>query len=109
MRPLFAAVLVIAAAHLQGVVSAAADNRSADLVVTGARVYTATPAHTYAQALAVRDVRIVFVGSNSEAADWIGPQTKTESLHGELVLPGLIDSHIHATGIVDLDVCDLKS
>jgi predicted amidohydrolase YtcJ len=30
-------------------------------------------------------------------------------LHGELVLPGLIDSHIHATGIVDLDVCDLKS
>src|ERR1700682_4727735 len=81
MRPLFAAVLVIAAAHLQGVVSAAADNRSADLVVTGARIYTATPEHTYAQALAVRDGRIVFVGSNSEAADWIGPQTKTESLH----------------------------
>jgi predicted amidohydrolase YtcJ len=109
MRPLFAAVLVIVAVCLPGVVSAAINNRSADLVVTGARIYTATPEHPYAQALAVRDGRIVFVGSNSEVAEWIGPQTKTESLHGELVLPGIIDSHIHATGIVDLDVCDLKS
>ncbi len=109
MRPLFAAVLVISAACLPGIVSAGTDSRSADLVVTGARIYTATPEHTYAQALVVRDGRIVFIGSNSGAAKWIGPQTKTESLHGELVLPGLIDSHIHATGIVDLDVCDLKS
>jgi predicted amidohydrolase YtcJ len=108
MRSLFAAVLVITAC-LTGVVSAATNNKSADLVVTGARIYTATPEHTYAQALAVRDGRIVFVGSNSEAAEWIGPQTKTVSLHGELVLPGIIDSHIHATAIVDLDVCDLKS
>lgn len=109
MRPLIVAVLVISAACLPGIVSAATNNKSADLVVTGARIYTATPEHTYAEALAVRDGRIVFVGSNSEAAKWIGPQTKTESLHGEFVLPGLIDSHIHATGIVDLDVCDLKS
>jgi len=108
MRPLFAAVLVVAAPCLSGV-SAAADNKPADLVVTDARIYTATANHAYAQALAVRDGRIVFVGSNGEAAKWIGPQTKTESLRGELVLPGIIDSHIHATGIVDLDVCDLKS
>jgi len=108
MRPLFAAVLVVAAPCLSGV-SAAADNKPADLVVTDARIYTATANHAYAQALAVRDGRIVFVGSNGEAAKWIGPQTKTESLRGELVLPGIIDSHIHATGIVELDVCDLKS
>ena len=108
MRQLFAAAFVITVC-VPGVVFAAANNNAADLVVTGARIYTATPEHTYAEALAVRDGRIVFVGSNSAAAKWIGPQTKTESLHGELVLPGLIDSHIHATGIVDLDVCDLKS
>jgi predicted amidohydrolase YtcJ len=108
MRPLFAAVFIIAAPCLSGV-SAAADNKPANLVVTDARIYTATANHAYAQALAVRDGRIVFVGSNGEAAKWIGPQTKTESLHGELVLPGIIDSHIHATGIVELDVCDLKS
>src|ERR1700690_14027 len=108
MRQLFAAVFAITVC-LPGVVSAATNNKSADLVVTGARIYTATPEQTFAQALAVRDGVIVFVGSNSEATEWIGPQTKTDSLHGELVLPGLIDSHIHATGIVDLDVCDLKS
>jgi len=108
MRPLIAAVFIIAAPCLPGV-SAAADNKPADLVVTDARIYTATANHAYAQALAVRDGRIVFVGSNGEAAKWIGPQTKTESLRGELVLPGIIDSHIHATGIVELDVCDLKS
>jgi predicted amidohydrolase YtcJ len=104
MRSLFAAIL-IASACLPGAVSAA----TADLVITDARIYTATPQHTYAQALAVRDGKIVFVGSNSGAAEWIGSRTKTENLHGALVLPGLIDSHVHATGIVDLDVCDLKS
>lgn len=100
---------MIAAPCLLGVVYAAPDNTPADLVVMDARIYTATPNHAYAQALAVRGGRIVFVGSNADAAGWIGPQTKKESLHGELVLPGIIDSHIHATGIVDLEVCDLKS
>lgn len=108
MRSLFAAVLAIAPACVPDVVHAAT-NRSADVVITGARIYTATTEHTYAQALAVRDGKIVFVGNNDGAAEWIGPRTKTENLHGELVLPGLIDSHIHATAIVDLDVCDLKS
>jgi predicted amidohydrolase YtcJ len=109
MRSLFAAVLSIAATCWPGALSAATENKTADLVVTGARIYTAAADHPYAEALAIRVGRIVFVGSNSEAAEWIGPNTKHESLHGELVLPGLIDSHIHATSIVDLDVCDLKS
>jgi predicted amidohydrolase YtcJ len=107
--PLFAAVLVIAADSFAGVVVAATDGGSADLVLTGARIYTAVPEHPYAEALGVRDGKLVFVGSEAEAAQWIGPKTKTENLHGGFVLPGLIDSHIHATGIVDLDVCDLKS
>lgn len=109
MRPLFAAFLVQAAVCSFQPAFAAADTGPADLVVTGARIYTASPERPYAQALAVRDGKIVFVGSNPGAAAWIGARTKTEKLHGELVLPGLIDSHIHATGIVDLDVCDLKS
>ncbi len=108
MSPRTSAVLLAAVACWPGAASAATSSTPAELVVTGARIYMATPEHSYAQALAVRDGIIVFVGSDREAAEWIGPQTKTESLHGELVLPGLIDSHIHATGIVDRDVCDLK-
>jgi predicted amidohydrolase YtcJ len=81
----------------------------ADLVVTNGRIYTAAPGRPYAEAFAVQGGRIVFVGSAADATAWIGPSTKTRSLAGRLVLPGIIDSHIHATAIVDLDVCDLKS
>jgi predicted amidohydrolase YtcJ len=81
----------------------------ADLVVTNARIYTASPRQNYAEALAVQGGRIVFVGDSADATAWVGPKTKTLDLHGQFVLPGIIDSHIHATSIVDLDVCDLKS
>jgi len=81
----------------------------ADLVVTHARVYTADPARSIAEAIAVSDGRIVYVGSNAGAEAWVGPKTRVEAESGRLVLPGLYDSHIHPAGIVDLDVCDLKS
>ncbi len=81
----------------------------ADLVLTDAKVYTANPARTMAEAIAVRDGKIVFVGSRAEARKWVGPKTRIERAEGRLVLPGLYDSHIHPAGIVDLDVCDLKS
>jgi predicted amidohydrolase YtcJ len=41
--------------------------------------------------------------------NYVGPQTKVEKLGGKLVLPGLIDAHIHPMGIVKLDTCDLNS
>src|SRR5258708_5937593 len=81
----------------------------AELVITDAKNYPAGAKRPNAQALAVRAGKIVFVGSKAEVAPWIGPQTKVESQKGRLVLPGLFDSHIHPSGIVDLDVCDLKS
>src|SRR5271165_5867164 len=98
-----AAVLVTATDAL------AATNPPADLVVTNARIYTVSPQHAYAEALAVRDGKIVFVGSRTAAAEWTGPGTKTVDLQGKLVLPGLVDAHIHPAGIVDLDVCSLDS
>ena len=81
----------------------------ADLVLSGGKVYTVDPAHSVAEAIAVKNGRIVFVGSAAGAQRWIGAGTKTEPLGGRLVLPGLFDSHIHPLDIVDLDVCDLDS
>lgn len=81
----------------------------ADLVLTDGRIYTVDAAHSLASALAVQNGRIVFVGSTGDAQRWIGPGTKVEPLAGRLVLPGLLDSHIHPLDIVDLDVCDLDS
>jgi predicted amidohydrolase YtcJ len=82
---------------------------SADLVITDARIYTADAARSMAEAIAVRADKVVFVGRNDDARRWIGPKTKVRRLGGRLVLPGLYDTHIHPAGIVDLDVCDLKS
>ena len=81
----------------------------ADLAFTDAKVYTADSAHSMAEALAVRGGRIVYVGSNAGVQAYVGAGTKVEHLKGKLMLPGLIDSHIHPSGIVELDVCDLKS
>jgi hypothetical protein len=105
--PRHAAIVLMSATLL--LAASAVANTPADLVVTDARIYTAAADHGYAEALAVSGGRLVYVGSKSGAADWIGPATKIESLHGQLVLPGIIDSHIHPSGIVDLDVCDLDS
>jgi predicted amidohydrolase YtcJ len=81
----------------------------ADLVLTGGNIYTVDPAHPAATALAVKDGKLVFVGSDADAKRWIGPKTKSEQLGGRLVLPGLIDAHLHPLDSVDLDVCNLDS
>lgn len=81
----------------------------ADLVLTDARIYTANATHSMAQAVAVRDGRIIYVGAKAGAQAFIGPATQVEHLGGRLVLPGLIDSHVHADEMVRLDVCDLKN
>ena len=106
MRSLILALALTSAgaAHI----AAAADSK-ADLVVTDAKIYTQDAHHSTAGALAVRGGKIIFVGSPAEAQRFVGAHTRTERLGGRLVLPGLIDSHIHPLDILDLDVCNLQS
>jgi predicted amidohydrolase YtcJ len=49
-----------------------------------------------AEALALRDGRIVSVGANADVLELAGPGTERIDLAGATVLPGLIDSHVHA-------------
>ena len=102
------AVLALTALALP-TVTGAATPVAADLVLTGGRIYTADATHSMAEAVAVKGDRIVFVGSAADARAWTGPATRIEHLDGRLVLPGLVDAHIHPLGIVQLDVCDLHS
>jgi predicted amidohydrolase YtcJ len=88
-------------------VAAAQEATGADLVIRHAKIYTVDKNHPLAEALAVKDGRLLFVGSAHEVQGFIGPHTRVEDLGGRLVLPGLIDSHIHPLDIADLDVCDL--
>jgi predicted amidohydrolase YtcJ len=67
----------------------------ADLVVRHARVYTVDEKRVWAEAVAVRGNRIAWVGSDAEAAAYIGEGTKVVDAGGRLMLPGFIDSHFH--------------
>ncbi len=80
----------------------------ADLVLTDGKIYTVDASHSVVSALAVRGGKIVFVGSTADARRWIGPTTRVAPLGGRLVLPGLVDAHIHPLDIVELDECDLE-
>jgi predicted amidohydrolase YtcJ len=67
----------------------------ADLVLRNGRLVTMDPAQPEAQALAARDGRLVFVGSDAGVARHIGPATTSIDLQGRLAVPGLIESHGH--------------
>lgn len=82
----------------------------ADLVLRHGRVVTENARQPTAEAFAVTNGKIVWVGKDAGAAAFISGRTKVIDAKGRLVLPGLIDSHIHPTaGLYPLDVCDLKS
>ena len=70
-------------------------DRPADLVFTGGRIATMDAARSWARALAVRDGRIVAVGTDSVVAAHIGPSTRVIALRGRTVTPGFQDAHVH--------------
>jgi len=74
----------------------AAECAGADLVVQHAHIITMDSFRRIAAALAVRDGRIVAVGSDPEIARCVEAHTKVLDLAGRTVLPGLIDVHTHA-------------
>jgi len=84
---------------LAGVLIMSCTNQeSADLVIIGGKVATVDDDFSIAEAVAVQDDKIIFVGTNKDAKEYIGSATNVIELNGELVLPGLIDSHGHLTG-----------
>lgn len=68
----------------------------ADLVVRGGRLWTGVPGSGEPSALAVRDGRILAVGSDEDLAPLADTAARVVDLRGRRVLPGLQDSHIHA-------------
>jgi len=71
--------------------------RKASLLIRNGRVYTVDGKKSRAQAVAVVGDRIVFVGTNRQAEEHIGPNTKIIDAEKRTVLPGFIDSHVHFT------------
>ena len=110
----------IAFLALVGGVGCTADSgaRSADLMLVNGRVYTfawndpavdGTPAANApfdvegwrpdAEALAIRDGVIVFVGSSEDAEAYRGNATEVIDVEGATIMPGFVDSHAHIVGL----------
>ncbi len=67
-----------------------------DTVLVNGKVVTVDDRFSIHEALAVRDGRIVAVGTTVGIRTLAGPQSRVIDLQGRTVIPGLIDSHMHA-------------
>ncbi|MFD5506478.1 amidohydrolase [Streptomyces sp. NPDC059761] len=68
---------------------------AADLVVRNAKIHTGDPSRPAAQAIAVRDGRVLAVGDDHDMAGHVGPATRVVDALGRRMVPGLNDSHLH--------------
>lgn len=86
----------------------ASDQTHADILLVNGAVYTMDSGRRWAQAIAIANGRIVFVGTDQDATKYAGSLTKLVNLNGKMVLPGFIDSHIHPVqGALEEQACYL--
>ena len=78
------------------------DQESADLILSGAKIFTSNAQQPAAEAVAIRDGRFIYVGDSTGAANFRSDNTQFVDLNGRLVIPGLIDSHAHP-GYIDVE------
>ena len=90
---------LVAVLWLSGAVSAcnSITSDAADLILVDGQVITLSN-QGVVEALAIRDERIVAVGSNADIREHQGPQTHVIELAGRTVIPGLTDNHFHGIG-----------
>jgi predicted amidohydrolase YtcJ len=74
---------------------AATKSSTADVILIHARIYTVNPQQPWAEALAIRDGKILAVGKEDEISQYRGTSTKVINAKGRLVLPGFTDCHVH--------------
>src|SRR5262245_42278415 len=85
--------MLLAAAAVSGCSQQAPDAEDgkksavADLALRNGAIYTVDGARSWAETIAIDEGRIVYVGNDAGAKDYIGPQTKVVDLEGRMVLP----------------------
>lgn len=79
------------------VLSACSEPRSpgADRVFVNGAVYTVDERRSWAEAVAITDGKILFVGSDEAAGAFIGANTDVINLDGKMLMPGFHDGHAH--------------
>ena len=83
--------------------------KKADLIMLNGYVYTVDESKPLAQSIAIKDGRILYVGNDAGANEFLGEDTKVVNLQNKMVMPGMQDVHIHpiSGGILSAS-CDLN-
>lgn len=91
------------------IAGAAAAPAPADFVFRNGSIYTLDAASRVAAALAINGGYISSIGQDADMEPLIGADTRVVDLQGRMLMPGLIDSHMHVlTGGLDLLHCDMN-
>ena len=107
-RLLATAAGATAAALVPGVASATrtSEQPPADLVLRSGKVWPGVPAGDahgpalpWADAVAIRDGRVVAVGRDHDVLTWAGQRSRVVDLRGKFVMPGFRDQHTHLLGM----------
>jgi len=72
--------------------------RLADTILVNGHVITVDARFSIAEAIAISDGKFTAVGSSASIRRHAGPATRVIDLHGETVIPGLADGHLHDAG-----------
>jgi len=71
-------------------------SQNADTILVNGKILTVDPQFSTREAIAIRDGKITAVGSSADIRKQAGLKTRVIDLQGRTVIPGFIDSHIHA-------------
>jgi len=75
---------------------------TSNFVIKNGSIYTVDKDQTWAQAIVIKNDKIVFIGTNKEAEPYIGTDSIVVDLKGKMVLPGFVDAHAHPSHAMDL-------
>ena len=87
---------LMAVAVLALLTAVPANAQSPDTILVNGKIVTVDAQSSVREALAIRDGRITALGTSAEMRALAGPQSQVIDLGGRTVIPGLIDSHLHA-------------
>ncbi len=74
-----------------------ASQATADAIYVNGRVYTVDSNNSWAQAMAIKDGKLLAVGDDDEIEAYQGESTKVHDLNGRMAMPGIHDTHAHPT------------
>jgi predicted amidohydrolase YtcJ len=83
----------------------------AETVYRNGKIYTVDEARPWVEAVAIKDGKLIAVGSNDDVGAYVSEVTEVIELQGKMVMPGIVDLHVHPFvtplfNIINLDFSD---